>query len=206
MKFYLSSYGLGNEADKLVSMVPENKRTAVIFNALDFSSDFERKRASINREVTVLAQLGLEPEEFDLRLYFRSHDQLKEQISNFGLVWVIGGNTFVLRRAMDQSGLDRYLLENRSDEDFVYAGYSAGVCVLAPTLRGIDLVDDPYAVPKGYNNDAIWEGLSLIDYCIVPHYKSDHPESELVDKAVEYFLSNKISFRVLHDGEVLIID
>ena len=206
MKLYLSSYGLGNEADKLISIVPENKRVAVIPNALDFSSDLERKQAGINREISALSELGLEPEELDLRPYFANRELLKQEMSNFGLFWVIGGNTFVLRRAMNQSGLDRYLIENRNNDDVVYAGYSAGVCVLAPTLRGIDLVDDPYTVPKGYDNHTIWEGLSLIDYCIAPHYKSDHPESELIDKVVEYFLRNKILFKVLGDGEVVIIE
>ena len=206
MKLYLSSYRLGNETDKLVSMVQENKRAAVIFNALDFSCDLERKRSTINRELNDLAELYLEPEEFDLRPYFGNPELLREQISHFGLIWVIGGNTFVLRRAMSQSGFDRFLIENRNSDAFVYAGYSAGVCVLAPTLRGIDLVDDPEIVPEGYQRDIIWEGLSLINYCTAPHYKSDHYESELIDKTVEYFLENKILFKVLRDGEVIIIE
>ena len=206
MKLYLSSYRLGNETDKLVSMVQENKRAAVIFNALDFSCDLERKRSTINRELNGLAELGLDPEEFDLRPYFGKPELLKEKISRFGLIWAIGGNSFVLRRSMDQSGFDRFLKENRNNDTFVYAGYSAGVCVLAPTLRGIDLVDDPEVVPEGYQGDIIWEGLSLINYCIAPHYKSDHYESELIDKTVDYFLENKILFKVLRDGEVIIIE
>ena len=206
MKLYLSSYRLGNETDKLVSMIQENKRAAVIFNALDFSCDLERKRSTINRELNGLAELGLDPEEFDLRPYFGKPKLLKEKISRFGLIWAIGGNTFVLRRAMNQSGFDQFLIENRNNNTFVYAGYSAGVCVLAPTLRGIDLVDDPEVVPEDYQGDIIWEGLSLINYCIAPHYKSDHYESELIDKTVEYFLENKILFKVLRDGEVIIIE
>ena len=146
MKLYLSSYRLGNETDKLVSMVQENKRAAVIFNALDFSCDLERKRSTINRELNGLAELGLDlSEEFDLRPYFGKPELLKEKISRFGLIWAIGGNSFVLRRSMDQSGFDQFLKENRNNDTFVYAGYSAGVCVLAPTLRGIDLVDNPSA-------------------------------------------------------------
>ena len=206
MKLYLSSYRLGNETDKLVSMIPENRRAAVIFNALDFSCDLERKRSTINRELNGLAELGLDPEEFDLRPYFGKPELLKEKISRFGLIWAIGGNSFVLRRAMNQSGFDQFLIENRSNDTFVYAGYSAGTCVLAPTLRGIDLVDNPQIVPEGYQGDIIWEGLSLINYCIAPHYKSDHYESELIDKTVDYFLENKILFKALRDGEVIIIE
>ena len=206
MKLYLSSYRLGDETDKLVSMVPENKKAAVIFNALDFSCDLERKQSTINREINDLVELGLEPEEFDLRSYFGNPEPLKEQLSRFGLIWVIGGNTFVLRRAMNQSGFDQFLIENRNNDAWVYAGYSAGACVLAPTLRGIDLVDNPQIIPKGYQENIIWEGLSLINYCIATHYKSDHYESELVNKTVKYFLENKILFKALRDGEVIIIE
>ena len=74
MNLYLSSNGLGNEADRLVSMLPANRRAAVIFNALDFSDETERKQATIDREIAALAQLGLEAEELDLRLYFGKPD------------------------------------------------------------------------------------------------------------------------------------
>src|SRR3989304_4089156 len=85
-------------------------------------------------------------------------------------------------------------------DTLVYAGYSAGVCVLSPTLRGLELVDDPNIVPSGYDKQIIWEGIGLINYSIAPHYKSDHPESAAVSKEVEYFIENKIPFIALHDS------
>ena len=206
MKLYLSSYRLGNAKEKLISMVPENKRAALVFNALDFSSDLERKQSTIDREIRDLSVLGLEPEEFDLRSFFVNPESLKNKLSRFGLIWAIGGNTFVLRRAMNQSGFDEFLIENRNSDTLVYAGYSAGVCVLAPTLRGIDFVDDPQIAPGGYESNVIWEGLSLINYSIAPHYRSNHPESGLIDKTVEYFIKNKILFKALSDGEVIVIN
>ena len=106
---------------------------------------------------------------------------------------------------MRQSGLDRYLIANQHNDDFVYGGYSAGICVLAPSLHGIDLIDNPHIAPTGYRSPPIWEGLSILDFCIAPHYKSDHPESHLVDKAIEYFLDNKILFKALRDGDVLVM-
>ncbi len=45
MKFYLSSYKVGNETDKLKALIPaDNKKTAYISNALDFSNDAERRK------------------------------------------------------------------------------------------------------------------------------------------------------------------
>ena len=78
--------------------------------------------------------------------------------------------------------------------------------MLAPTLRGIDLVDDPFAVPEGYDKDIVWEGLSLIDYCIAPHYRSDMEESAMIEKTVQYFIDNKMLFKALRDGEVIVVE
>ena len=50
------------------------------------------------------------------------------------------------------------------------------------------------------------DGLSLVPFCFAPHYRSDHPESELTEKSVEYFIDRKIPFAALRDGEVYIED
>jgi hypothetical protein len=39
----------------------------------------------------------------------------------------------------------------------------------------------------------------------VPHYKSDHPESYLIDKVVEQYQKDGTQFKALTDGEVIII-
>lgn len=84
------------------------------------------------------------------------------------------------------------------------AGYSAGICVLAPRLNGLDLVDEPI---NPYNCDgAMYEGLNILDFVPAPHYKSDHPESQLVDKVIEVLEEKKIKYKPLKDGEVIVID
>ena len=93
----------------------------------------------------------------------------------------------------------------RSDE-VVYAGYSAGAVVAGPSLVGIDLVDDPTEVPEGYMPEPLWDGLGFVDYTIAPHYKSDHPESAMVDDVVAYLQEHRLDCRPLRDGEVIIVD
>jgi dipeptidase E len=77
---------------------------------------------------------------------------------------------------------------------------------LGSTLKGLELVDSIDL--KVYNEDPeiVWEGLSILDYCLAPHYKSDHLESEDIDKLVDYYIQDKILFKALRDGEVEIID
>lgn len=88
----------------------------------------------------------------------------------------------------------------------VYGGYSAGVCVLGPTLKGIHLVDDQNQKPYGEQYDVNWDGLGILDYVIAPHYQSGHFESELIEKTVQYLIENKILFIALKDGEVMVVE
>ena len=206
MKFYLSSYHLGDQPERLSALEAKNKRVAVIQNALDAYTDLERRRYGLRREFTDLKAIGLVGEELDLRHFFGKAVALEKCIETFGYLWVAGGNTFVLRRAFALSGLDSILQKKLPEDDFVYSGYSAGVCVLAPTLKGIHLADDPQAMAEGYSSEIIWTGLGFIPYCIAPHYRSNHPESALIEKSVEYFIDQKIPFVALRDGEALVLD
>ena len=207
MKFYLSSYKLGNEIAELKKLIPvENKKTAYISNALDFSDDLERRKKSEQSDLEQLKELNLDIEIIDLRNYFNKQSELEEELARFCVIWVRGGNLFVLRQAMKLSGFDNILKNLIERSNILYGGYSAGVCILAPTLKGMDLVDDPTAKPYGDKSKVIWDGLGVLSYSVIPHYRSDHPESKNAERVVEYMIENKIPFKVLKDGEVIIIE
>lgn len=119
------------------------------------------------------------------------------------------GNSFLLRSAFAQSGLDKILQDYSKQEnkkDFIYAGFSAGICILAPTLKGIDKMDHPNLVREIYGTEIIWKGLGIISYSIVPHYQSDHKETYLAEVAVNYLKENNLPYKTLKDGEVIIED
>lgn len=208
MKFYLSSYKLGNQENvqKLKQMVFEtNKMVAYISNALDYSTDVERRKDSESKDILDLNSVGLKAEKIDLRDFFGKGEELRKNLEKYDIIWVRGGNTFVLRQAMKLSGLDEILKEFfKQDKKIIYGGYSAGICVLATTLEGLSIVDDPGQKPYG-EYETLWDGLGILPYSIAPHYKSDHPESADVDKEVEQMIKNKILFKTLKDGEVIII-
>jgi dipeptidase E len=203
MHLYLSSFLLGHDASALPSLV-RRPIAVVIGNALDHAAD-DVRASYIRTSVAELTGLGFSTRELDLRQYFDQPDNIDAALHDAGLVWVNGGNVFLLRRAMQQSGLDRYLITRRGDDDLVYGGFSAGACVAGPTLRGAHLVDAVDATAAGYVETTIWDGLNLVPYCIAPHYKSDHPDAGGVDAMVEYFLENKLPFVALRDCEVMIV-
>src|SRR3989339_1986831 len=62
---------------------------------------------------------------------------------------------------------------------------------ISPDLRYLQIVDDPTIMPYKIK-EIIWDGLGLINFAFLPHYKSDHPESKDIDKEVEYCKKNKI--------------
>lgn len=208
MQYYLSSFKIGNEGLTLKRITENgNKRIAFINNALDFATDLARRKQSDASDITELEKLGFHVEILDLKCYFNRRSELATKLEEYDVIWARGGNTFVLAQAMKISGFDEILKEyHRNGKNVVYGGYSAGVCVLGPTLRGIHLVDDPTQKPYGEQHETVWEGLHVLDYVIAPHYKSNHPESEDIGKVVEYLIDNQILFKALRDGEAIIIE
>ncbi len=70
MRLYLSSYGLGNQSKELVKLIGANTKIAVIGNAGDHFGDKKARKESIQRHATSLSNIGLIPQEIDLRKYF----------------------------------------------------------------------------------------------------------------------------------------
>ncbi|GAA3877786.1 hypothetical protein GCM10022404_29440 [Celeribacter arenosi] len=104
---------------------------------------------------------------------------------------------------MALSGFDTAATQHLKTGNIAYGGFSAGAVVASPSLSGIDLMDDPEAVPNGYQKEVVWSGMKWIDFSIVPHFQSDHPESEAANVAKDFFMKNGIPHRTIADGEVI---
>lgn len=205
MKLYLSSYKLGNKQEFLKKWIKDNGNKIVLIpNARDIFEDGPKKEERIAKDINSLKELGFEVKNISLKEYFGNYEKLKEDIEGYYAFYVIGGNTFALRQAMKLSGFDKYLKEISKDNRYLYAGYSAGICALAPSLQGLEIVDEPI---NPYNSDEIiYDGIELLNYVPIPHYKSEHPESKFMDDVVEYMKKNSINYKTLKDGEVIIED
>lgn len=205
MRLYLSSERLGERAGALLAMI-NGPRVAVIANGYDACSTETRNayRTEVYDPVTEFAALGLAADELDLRAHFGDPQSLRQRLSRYDLVWVMGGNSFVLRRAMRSSGFDTVIRELLEADAIAYGGYAAGAVVAGPTLRGHELMDDPWELPAGYDEPLIWHGLGLTAFTIVPHYRSAHRDAAAAEKIVSYMEARKSRFRALSDGEVIV--
>jgi dipeptidase E len=197
MRLFMAS-SAPRDACVLGELLATDPRIAVVANAVD-RQPADSRRASVDQQLRSLLRIGA-ASELDLRQYFSRPQALHGALVDVDLVWVIGGNAFVLRDAMRRSGFDRMLLERLATDSLAYGGFSAGACVCAPSLRGIELVDD-----VGEVDDPTWDGLGLVDFCIAPHYRSEHPEAAAMDRVVDYFRISGAPYRVLRDGEALVV-
>ncbi len=203
MRLYLSSQNVGNHANRLLEMVGSNRTVAYISNAKDYSEQERSQKIPVHK--VEFEALGFQFKEFDLRNYFGKSTQLENEIKNSGLVFATGGNTFLLRRAMFDSGLDQILIKYLKTNQFVYGGSSAGSLVACPSLHGVEMADNPDAVKRIYNKQIIWEGLHLTEFYLSVHYQSDWFRAK-ADALVNYYKKHKLPYKTLQDGQVYTIN
>ena len=201
LRLYLSSFRLGGCPERLVALARGGRRTAVIANAMD-PAPADVRRQAVELEATALSALGFAVEEVDLR-----DPGAEEELARFDVLWLRGGNAFVLRAALNQGRADDAIRRLLAEDRLVYAGYSAGACVLAPSLRGLEDVDPPEAVMATYGRPTVWDGLGLLDHAVVPHVDSPgHPESAACTRVAERYHAEGVAHVALRDGQVLVVD
>jgi dipeptidase E len=195
VRLYLSSFRLGDHPEHLLALAGQHSRRAVVIaNAMDDAPP-DVHRAGVEQELAALAGLGLEVAELDLRDYFGPRQFLRRDLAGIGVAWLRGGNAFMLRYALARSGADAVLAGLLAADALVYAGYSAGSCVLSPSLRGLELVDDPAAVTRAYGDPPVWDGLALLAEAFVPHYRSPgHPETAAIERVVARYRADGVPY------------
>ncbi|MES2971696.1 MAG: Type 1 glutamine amidotransferase-like domain-containing protein [Patescibacteria group bacterium] len=199
MKLYLTSYRVPTPGDlvELVGKPPVETRVVIIPNAKDYELPQDRG-FKLDELTSDLQKMGfLQPDTVDLR-EFDDGEQVYEALKSYDLLWVAGGNSFVLRSEMHRSGFDK-VIRRLLDEGQVYGGESAGAIVAGLSLQGFEVGDDPELADQ-----IIWEGLGLTDRIIAPH--ADSPNFiEYVNHMKKLYKDND-RVMYLKDTQVLVVD
>jgi dipeptidase E len=208
MKLYLSSYMLGDHNEQLLAMAGRGACMAVITNALDYiplEARIEHARHKWDPNI-YFVENGFDPSPLDLRHYFGRMQELRQVLLRFKMIWALGGNAFLLRRAMHESGFED-VIHDLLAEGMIYGGWSAGACVAGDSLRAIEVMDAPEATAPGYRQtEPIWDGLNLVPFSIIPHFRSNHPEAAAAERAVQWARDRDIKFQALQDGAVILVN
>src|SRR5688572_13181491 len=164
MKLYLSSVGVPNiQAYQQLFESGKTHSIAIIPTAWDVAPA-QKAAPFIARTTTQLSQVGFVCHQLNLADFANKQQELQQELAVVSGIWLTGGNTFYLNYWMRESGFDS-ILPALLQRGLVYAGESAGAVLAGTTLHGIELLDDPQEAPQ-----TIWEGLSLVDYGIIPHW------------------------------------
>ncbi|MDG3012683.1 type 1 glutamine amidotransferase-like domain-containing protein [Rhodococcus sp. D2-41] len=207
MRLFLSSLRLGNHPERLRALVRPGAGVAVVGNALDAWPERARQNA-VTSEFPALRAIGLEPVELDLRDFIGAPDRLRGALEHRELIWVRGGNTFVLRVQLARSGADAVIAESLARDALAYGGYSAGACVAGPSLAGLESVDDPAEVAAVSPGSPVrWDGLGLIEHRVVPHFGTPgYPEEDAIRRIAADYAAAGIAHHRLGDGHALVVD
>jgi dipeptidase E len=137
-----------------------NKKVVMITTA---SKDKENNKWNIITR-DQLIELGYEKVDF-LDLEFKNQIDL----SDYGTIYVCGGNTFKLMKYVAQSNFKDEVIKCL-DRGGLYIGTSAGSIIVTPTIRIAGEIDpDENSV-----NLTNLEGMNLVDFEILPHYSPEN--------------------------------
>ena len=186
----------------MVRLLGRGARLAVVTNAKDYKTDEERQ-ASVSEVLTFLSELGFAATELDLRPYFDQPNDWAAYFNDYDGVWLAGGNTFVLRRALDAAGLSGPLTELVRSGGLRYGGESAGAIMATPGLTGVQYGDDPDVLPEGYAAPTPWQGLALVETYLVPHFSSNWDGAAEMVVALE---ADGKPYRTLTDDQAFVVE
>ncbi len=201
MKLYLSSYRIPDEQSlfKLFNKPPQDLSGVIIANAKDRKPPEERAQKLSDLQ-NYLANIGLNNTiSVDLMEFGSDTQQLNNYLAGFDYVYVAGGNTFELCRAMKNSGYHQ-IVRKLLDSGQVYIGESAGAIVAGPSLRGIQSIDE--ASDKDLED---LDGLALIDIMLVPH--NDSSDERFANRYPSIAKQNPgLDVRPLNDNQAMVFD
>ena len=173
VKLFLCSYfaAVSSFTPQFVGGDLKGKKLAFIPTA----SLFEEYTDYVDEAKEAFENLGLNVEVLDVSS--ASKDLIRRTLQRCDLIYVSGGNTFYLLQELEKSGAKTIILEQVKGGK-PYIGESAGSIILAPnTSYAKDMDEAEKAAPQLKS----FEGLGLVDFYPLPHYKS-FPFEEVTEK------------------------
>ena len=191
MKLFLTSAGLKNEKVKAEFIKLFTKPFEQIKVIMFFLVKNKEEMFYINESMQELVDLGIKKE--NLQLCSLAEDKKCEDLNNFDLVYICGGNTFhYLDRLRKLECID--IIKDFVKQGGVYFGVSAGSVLAGPNIN----ISSPWDENDIGMSD--FTGFNFIDFAICPHYES---KDDQIIKQRQKDLN--ILVRLLKDDQAFIV-
>jgi dipeptidase E len=168
---------------------PEDIRLAWIITAAKSDSN----ACFLDADLQIMLKSGINPHLYDISK--KTYDEFEDELGDFDVLFMEGGNTFYLMRRIRETGFDRYL-DKWVKNGRPYLGASAGSYIVCPT---VEMSTWKKADRNRYGLNDL-NGLGYVDFLITAHYKDEY--KDLVQKG-----ASKTSYplKVLKDGQALLV-
>ena len=194
VKLFLCSYfaAVSSFTPQFVGGDLKGKKLAFIPTA----SLFEEYTDYVDEAKEAFENLGLNIEVLDVS--GAPKDLIERTLQSCNLIYVSGGNTFYLLQEVEKSGAKTIILEQVKGRK-PYIGESAGSVIMAPNISYVKDVDDEKAAPQLKS----FEGLGLVDFYPLPHYKS-FPFEEVTEKMLVKYA--KLGLKPITNQQALFVN
>ncbi|OFY37448.1 MAG: hypothetical protein A2Z69_03375 [Bacteroidetes bacterium RBG_13_44_24] len=143
-----------------------------------------------------LSESGINFEEIDIDR--KNEDELRKLLKDKNAIWVEGGNTFYLLKAVQESGFNRVIKE-QIEKGVIYIGSSAGSYIMCPTIE-MSTWKKPGEEKERFGITDL-AALNLIPFLIKAHY---NPSLEEFLK--EKLANTKYPVKILKDGQAILVE
>lgn len=133
----------------------------------------------------------------DIDISKESKQEIIKKFNDVDVIYVAGGNSFYLLQQLIVKDVLQELKEFANNK--IYIGSSAGACIACPSIEYAQKLDDKLQA-KLLNT---YESMNLIDFYILPHYKSKEKYTKLADEIEKEYSSYK--FVKLLNNQAIII-
>ena len=160
------------------------------------ASELEENRDYMYQDREDLVQMNYEVIDIDV-----SKENKQDILKKFKLVdsiFVAGGNSFYLLQQLKNKNVLQELKEFANNK--IYIGSSAGACITCPSIEYAQKLDDKAKGPL-LNN---YKAMNLVDFYILPHYKSKEKYTKLADEIEKEYM--KYKFIKLSNNQAIVVD
>lgn len=195
-KLFLTSYLMGSKRflNAFVgSIADDNKEVCFIPTA----SDTEGYKDYIEEAKTVFEELDFSIRIIDVAKMDKA--AIINELQSCQCLYVSGGNTFYLLQELKRKDLAPYI-KNKVLDGMLYIGESAGAIIASENIDYVQFMDDKTMAPDLTDYSA----LSLVDFCVVPHYE-EFPFEQSAAKTIETY-EDTLNLLSINNSEAIIVD